>query len=205
MQSRLHGPLLVFALLAMALFIVIGLGAAAIAILANKAILPNESKMLTATSQVGHFSIQYPEGMFFSEAPWRGIEREPDPTTLVAILNTPQIQKYGTIVEIRRGHDAPIALTEVVKWGEQINKLRDGYTLISIGPMDVNGETTIIAEFTAQEYFTAPFAGNRSIHCLDNFRVHKQGVIIDFCTDSDDFARLKPTFTKMVERFAYLD
>lgn len=206
MQPQFRTPLLACAIPAIVLVVLCGLFAVAGMLFVAQA-NPDiaTAKMRLARSERGRFSIQYPEGMFFTEAPWNGIEKSPDPTTLVAIINTFGFQRYGTAVEFRRGNGSSNSLDDVSQWGERINRTREKYTLISIQRYVVNGEETMLREYTATVYVPEFFAGNRSIHCFDNYRFHDRGYILTFCTDADDFARLKPTFVKMMETYAYLD
>src|SRR5437764_1154727 len=101
MQSRYRTPLLACAIAGMMLIVICGLFAIAFGAVRGLA-TPDvtQSKTHLRTSERGRFSIEVPDGMFFTQAPWTGIEKQPDYESIVAIANTVYgFGRFGAAVE----------------------------------------------------------------------------------------------------------
>src|SRR5437762_7487171 len=114
-QTKDRTPLLACAFVAMGLFVVggvIAIGFSVFLAAANPDVTQSNTRL--RTSARGRFSIQVPDGMFFTQAPWTGIEKQPDYESIVAIANTVYgFGRFGVAVEFRRSTGAMNSLDDV--------------------------------------------------------------------------------------------
>lgn len=161
---------------------------------------PISNKSTISVSNLGKFSILNPAEWVFTETP-KGYLGD---SSVVSLLNYPNILKIGVSGSVRETVDTLDSLTKVAEWGGRIAESKPGYRETSSDQLRIKDEQVFLREY--RWIAPAPLQGGQPMRCLDNYRVHDtRAYILTLCVNEEDFARLKPIFIQTIESFAYLD
>ena len=152
-------------------------------------------------NQSAGFAVSYPNTWLLLETP-NGSGGDP---SIVVTISYPKVTSPGIYVSISRSTTTYTSLLQVADWGRQMSSKSQNYQEISTANMNINGEDTMLQEYTIQ-LPKSPLIGDSILQCLGNYRLHNNhGYVLTLCASRNDFSQTRPIFEKIIDSFFYLN
>jgi hypothetical protein len=149
----------------------------------------------TWTSQLGGFSIGFPENWLVHELP-QGSHGDKEAIAYIVPRNNFSPQVY-----ISQKHFPSAEIDEVVSWGEMRNAQYNNYEPKELENISTNSFTGKTLEFSISN--DSPLSTDRT-HCLDLYALNKTlGYQFTFCAHESDWLRMKEVFHKMIQSITF--
>ncbi len=152
-------------------------------------------KMHTWESQLGKFSIAYPENWIAHELP-QGSHGDKE---VLAII-TPRNNSLPLVLVAQRKFPSH-EISNVASWGELRNQNRGNYKSLRLENISTSNVTGQVREYTM--IFDSPLGATKE-HCLDLYTLNNElGYQFTFCADEKDWAKMNTAFRDMIQSLVF--
>lgn len=152
-------------------------------------------KMQTWESQLGKFSIDYPDNWIARELP-QGNHGDMEVIAVVLPRNN-----YLPQVYISQKDFSPPQISDIASWGDMRNQSRGDYNSLKLENISTPNITGQVREYV---FTMDSLLGATKWHCLDLYTLNnKLGYQFSFCVDEKDWTKMNPVFQQMIQSVAF--
>jgi hypothetical protein len=146
------------------------------------------------------FSLISPRGWVLTDLTADSKGNDPE---IVVLLQFPKVPPPGPTGAIYRSAAKYDTLTQVFEWAEQKSETLPGYEAVSLSPLWINAEHTVLREFIFQPPQEPPISIPRR-RCLADYRQHNRtGYILLLCLDVDSVFDIRQFSSDLFDGFSY--